>query len=116
MAVQQHIKARSIYAGFEWRLRVTIDGVEPFAADARFAAQIRRQAKDPALATLTTENGGVVRINSRSLELVLPGDASADWEQGQVLIDVVRVAPEPKRNLGFRLTVPVKQSITRDFT
>lgn len=113
---QQRIKARSINPGFEWRLRIVVSGALTFEADARYAAQVRPQINQPALATMTTENGGIRRINSRTLELFLTADATADMAPGAVLVDVVRVFPTPVQNLGFRLTVPVKLSVTREFT
>ena len=110
---QTIVKARAIQAGYAWTLRITMSGAAAFAEDATFTSQIRKDSRSDVLATLSTALGTITRLSARVIELALPGDASTDWPTGTVKIDVVRTDGAEPEHLGFILTVPVRQTITR---
>lgn len=116
MSYSQYLKGRAIQTGCEWRLKFTVNSpaLAVFEADAQFTAQIRKNANDDvALATLTTANGHITRVDGNSLEIMLPGAISANWSAGKVVMDIVRTDLTQPVHLGFDLEIPVKRSITR---
>lgn len=116
MSYSQYLKGRAIQTGCEWRLKIKINSaaLAAFEAGAQFTAQVRANANDEvALATLTTAAGNIIRVDSTSIEIVLPGTASVNWSAGKVVMDVIRTDLTQKVHLGFDLEIPVKRSITR---
>jgi hypothetical protein len=100
-------------AGYEWRLRIASD-VAAFPAGCDLVAHVRRKVTDAAIAaTLSTDNGGIVRISDTEIEFRLSGAASAGWASGRAVIDVVRRDVDPDEHLGFVLDVPVMLPVTR---
>lgn len=103
---------RALVAGYEWRQRF-VSPVALFPSAATFAAQIRRTIADTdPLVTLTTGNGGLVRVDDTTLEVIVSGEASSEWTAGPVVFDVVR-SDGTAQHLGFRVTVPVVLPVTR---
>mgnify|MGYP001765371542 CR=1 FL=1 len=103
---------RALVAGYEWRQRF-VSPVALFPSAATFTAQIRRTVADAEpLATLTTGNGGVVRVDDTTLDVIVAGATSAGWTAGSVVFDVVR-SDGTAQHLGFRVTVPVVMPVTR---
>lgn len=103
---------RALVAGYEWRQRF-VSPVALFPASASFTAHVRRTIADAdPLATLTTGNGGLVRVDDTTLEVVIAGSASTTWPAGSVVFDVVRT-DGTQQHLGFRVTVPVAAAVTR---
>jgi hypothetical protein len=115
MSYNQYLQGKVIQTGCEWRLKIKIasTALEPFPAGAKFTAQVRADADSPVLATLTTDAGNINRVDATSIEIVLPGAASANWSRGKVVMDVVRTDTPELIHLGFDLEIPVKRSITR---
>lgn len=108
-------KGRAIQIGYQWRMDVLVKSkIMLFDEGARFAAQVRdNPLSDVTLAALTTENGGITRINSFTLRILVPASATAGMKPGKVFIDVARVDRDPPEHLGFRLEVPVRMPVTR---
>lgn len=103
---------RALVAGYEWRQRF-VSPVALFPSGATFTAQIRRTIADTSpLATLTTANGGLVRVDDMTLEVVIDGTTSVAWSAGTVVFDVVRT-DGTQQHLGFRVSVPIAQAVTR---
>jgi hypothetical protein len=115
MSYSQYLKGKAIQTGCEWRLKISIvsTALESFPVSAKFEAQIRTDADGPVLAWLTTDAGNILRVDATSIEIQLPGDFSANWSAGKVVLDVVRTDLTDKIHLGFDLEIPVKRSITR---
>lgn len=111
----QYIPGKCIRTGCEWRLQFRIkSGVGDFGPNARFTAQVRENNADgKLLATLKTEYGSVLRIDERTILLVLPDRESRDWTCDQVVLDIIRTDLSQIYNLGFKLTIPVVRSVTR---
>jgi hypothetical protein len=106
------VTGQSIVAGYEWRQRVEASSLL-FPDGATYTAQVRATAASATvMATITTAGGGVVRITDRVIELVIPGSSSTLWT-GEVVLDLVRTDTNPDLHMGFFLTVPVVQPVTR---
>lgn len=67
----------------------------------------------PVLATFSTGNSGVRRMSDRTLELVLPPEATATLMPGSAVLDLVRTDLIPPRHLAFFLEIPVVRPVTR---
>jgi hypothetical protein len=103
----------AIVAGYQWSLRIEAD-TEIFPSGSAIVGQVRRKATDTTiLATLSTTDGTIVRVNDSTIDLFIDGETSADWEPGTVVMDFVRTDENPDRYLGFVLTVPVVLPVTR---
>ncbi|NIH77442.1 hypothetical protein FHV99_004694 [Ochrobactrum sp. P20RRXII] len=115
MSFKQYLQAKAIHTGTEWRLSfiVTTSGSAPFPASGKFRAQFRDKPDGKVLADLTTANGGIVRINDNSINLVLPSSASKAWHVDSVVTDIVRTDLTNPVHLGFTLKIPVRRSITQ---
>ena len=106
--------SRPLIAGYEWRQRVRAVSSPPlFPASAQYAAQLRASLTGPVLATLTTAESTIVRIDDDTVELVVPPAASSSWNTREVVLDLVRTDVAPPRHAGFRLRVRVAQPVTR---
>ncbi len=103
----------AIVAGYEYRLQ--IEASSPVFPDGcALVSQVRTKASaTDIVATLSTGNGGLVRISDTILELVIPGAATAALPAGSVVADVVRTDLDPDRHLQFNLEIPVIRPITR---
>ena len=102
-----------ILIGYEYRLQLQAQ-VDLFPQEAQFTGQLRRMISDEAvLATLTTANGGVLRVDDRTLEIVLPPEVTAALSPGRVVLDLIRTDLAPDRHLGVLLEIPVVLPVTR---
>jgi hypothetical protein len=109
------VLGRAIEIGYEWRQRlvVTADAV-PFPSGATFTAHVRAsRASSAILSTLTTANDGLVRVNDTSLDIVIPAADTALMTPGSVVMDIVRTDTNPDVHMGFTLTIPTLQPVTR---
>jgi len=103
----------AIIAGYRWSVRLELDA-DAFPEGVVITGHVRRRIEDEmVLATISTANGGVVRVNSRTIDLVIAGTISRNWSAGEVVLDLVRTDTDPDSYLGFRLTVPVMRPVTR---
>lgn len=115
MSLKQYLQARAIHTGAEWRLKFSISSSAPisFPDTAKFKCQIRAKPDEKVLAEMTTDNGGIIRVNDNSLELYMKGDKSKNWKVPHVLLDIIRTDLMEPVHLGFTLKVPVNRSITQ---
>jgi len=103
----------AIIAGYEYRLQVEA-GVAVFPLGCTLAAQLRARVSDvTVIATLTTENGGLLRKFDTVVEIVIAPEASAGLSAGSVVLDMVRTDLVPPRHLQFILEIPVVRPVTR---
>jgi hypothetical protein len=103
----------AIIIGYEYRLQVEADA-SLFPLGATFAGQVRTRVSSAMFAaTLTSDNGGVIRRSDTVLEIVIPVAATAALSPGTVVLDLVRTDLTPPRHLAFVLEIPVVQSVTR---
>jgi hypothetical protein len=115
------LRGKAIQAGYDWSLKITFSGdTSPeFANDATFAAHVRKTPESPEImASLTTANEGVVRVDDHTIVLTIAGTVSVNWltdnnASRNVFIDIVRTDETPDVHLGFRMQVPVVRPITR---
>lgn len=107
--------ARPIVAGYAWAQRVRVTASVPtFPDGVALTSHIRRTVADPTvMATLSTADGSLVRIDDDTIELRLSPSASAAWKPGTVILDLVRTDLDTPQHLSPRLTVPVVQPVTR---
>ena len=102
-----------ILIGYEYQLQLQAEA-DLFPQTALFTGQLRRMVSDEAvLATLSTANGGVLRLDGRTLEIVLPPAVTAALSPGRVVLDLVRTDLAPDRHLGVLLEIPVVLPVTR---
>lgn len=104
-----------VQAGYEWRQRIEeTSGAGLFPSDSAWRAQVRTSVEAPvALAELTTSNGGIVRIDDNTIEMVLPGSATVGLRGGSVVFDLVRTDVDPDRHIGFAFAADVRLPVTR---
>lgn len=102
-----------ILIGYEYRLQLQAEG-DLFPQAAKFSGQLRCAVIDSAvLATISTENGGILRHDDRTLEIVLASEVTAELSTGSVVVDLVRTDVDPDRHLGVLLEIPVALPVTR---
>lgn len=103
----------AIIIGYEYRLQIESEA-GLFPAEARLAGQLRARVGASAVAaTLTTENGGILRLSDRVVELVLPAAATSQLAPASAVLDLVRTDLVPPRHLAFMLEIPVIRPVTR---
>ena len=102
-----------IRIGYAWGVTLNVVGAA-FPAEATFRAQVRASREaTTALAELTTASGGITRLDATRLALSISAAATAVFPAGTVLLDVVRTDLDPDQHLGFEVTIPVDQAVTR---
>lgn len=104
-----------IVIGGEWRqqVQVTADAAV-FPSGATFTSQVRSTVPDTnILDSLTTANGGLTRISDSTIEILLTASQTATLVEGAVVLDIARTDLSSPRYVGFALTVPVVQPVTR---
>jgi hypothetical protein len=103
----------AIVAGYPYRLQIEA-GTPLFPQDAVFAAEVRTKVSAASvIATLTTANGGLLRLSDTVLELAIAPEATASLDAGSVILDIVRSDLMPPRHLSFFLEIPVVLPVTR---
>ena len=103
----------AIVIGYEYRLQIESEA-GLFPAEARLAGQLRARVGASAVAaTLTTENGGILRLSDRVVELVLPAAATSQLAPASAVLDLVRTDLVPPRHLAVMLEIPVVRPVTR---
>lgn len=103
----------AVLIGYEYSLRIEADA-GLFPEGAQFAAHVRqkRSAAEPQ-ATLTSDNGGLIRVDDTTLEIRIPAAETSGMSAGTVLVDVVRTDTTPPHHLRFSLEIPVTMPVTR---
>lgn len=103
---------RSIYIGYPWRMTLQVSSaVALFPSAAQFKAHVRVKPGDRLLATLTTANGKLIRVDDNTIEILID-NFTADWKPGKVVLDLVRTDVEPDQHLGIGIEVAVKLPVT----
>ena len=102
-----------ILIGYEYRLQLQAEA-DLFPEGASFAGQVRSAiTAATTLAELSTAAGSVLRMDGRTLEIVLNPDVTASLAPGGIVLDLVRTDLTPDRHLGFLLEIPVALPVTR---
>ena len=103
----------AIIIGYEYRLQIEAEA-DLFPVEARLTGQLRAKVSDSAVAaTLTTDNGGILRLSDRVVELVVPAADTSRLTPGSAVLDLVRTDLAPPRHLAFVLEIPVIRPVTR---
>ena len=102
-----------ILIGYEYRLQLEAEAVL-FPEVADFAGQLRATIMSASvLAELTSSGGSILRLDDRTLEIVLAPEVTASLAPGGIVLDLVRTDLTPDRHLGFVLEIPVVVPVTR---
>lgn len=102
-----------ILIGYEYRLQLQAEA-DLFPEGASFVGQVRSTIGAASrVADLSTAAGSVLRLDGRTLEIVLAPDVTASLAPGGVVLDLVRTDLTPNRHLGFLLEIPVVLPVTR---
>lgn len=115
MSTTRH-PGRPIVPGYAWRLRVAFTGAATpqFPSGVAVRSQVRTRTQDATvLATLTTTDDSITRIDDDTIELVIAGATSTAWTQGHVVLDFARTDGAEPQFYGVRLRVPVITPVTR---
>ena len=101
----------AIAIGWPYAINIT-SPVPIFPSWGLFKADFKRSRTDVTpIFELTTANGGLVRISDTSLTVAVSGAQSALLGAGSVVVDIART--DTPNYLGFVLTIPVLQPVTR---
>ncbi len=91
----------AVLIGYAWRLQIEAEA-PIFNEGALYAGQIRaRPNAVEVLATLTSADHGILRINDTVLELALRPEQTAGLAPGRVVLDLVRIDVAPDLHLAF---------------
>jgi len=102
-----------ILIGYEYRLQLQAEA-DLFPEGASFAGQMRNAITAATMvAELSSVAGSVLRVDGRTLEIVLTPEVTASLTPGGVVLDLVRIDLTPDRHLGFVLEIPVVLPVTR---
>jgi len=102
-----------ILIGYEFRLQLEAEA-DLFPNGASFAGQVRSAiTAATVVAELSSAAGSVLRVDDRTLEIVLAPAVTAGLAPDGVVLDLVRTDLEPDRHLGFVLEIPVALPVTR---
>jgi hypothetical protein len=102
-----------ILIGYEYRVQLQADA-DRFPEGASFVGQVRSTISATAvLAEVSTAAASVLRLDDRTLEIILGAVITANLNPGMVVLDLVRTDLTPDRHLGFVLEIPVVLPVTR---
>ncbi len=102
-----------ILIGYEYRLQLEAEAVL-FPEGADFAGQLRATITTASvLAELTSSEGSILRLDDRTIEIILAPALTSGLSQGGIVLDLVRTDLTPDRHLGFLLEIPVALPVTR---
>jgi hypothetical protein len=107
------IRGQALVLGYDFQMRLAASA-DVFPPGFTGTAHVRANTDDPTiLATLTSGNGGLVRIDNRNLDLKITGAQSAGWTATSVVLDIIRTDPIPDQYLGIKLTILTEKPVTR---
>ena len=102
-----------ILIGYEYRLQLQAEA-DLFPEGASFVGQVRNAVTATTMvAELSTAAGSVLRVDGRTLEIVLAPEVTASLAPGGIVLDLARTDLTPDRHLGFVLEIPVVLPVTR---
>ena len=102
-----------ILIGYEYRLQLQAEA-DLFPEGASFVGQVRNAVTaTTVVAELSSAAGSVLRVDVRTLEIVLAPDVTANLAPGGIVLDLVSTDLTPDRHLGFVLEIPVVLPVTR---
>jgi hypothetical protein len=107
----------AIARGYPYKARLWVrrdaDGeTQPFPEGCTLLADIALFVGAVAVTSLSTEDGTITRIDDDTIEIVIPGAATALLTNTSAQLDLVRTDPSPDEWLGLRVQLPVEQPIT----
>ena len=107
------VEGPAILIGYAYRLDLETEA-PLFPQTAELVAQVRLKPSAPdVLATLSTQDGTLMRQSDCLLSLTIPAQDTSRFEPGSVVLDMVRVDVRPALPLGFLLEIPVMLPVTR---
>ncbi|WP_203310511.1 hypothetical protein [Sphingomonas beigongshangi] len=103
-----------IAAGYAYRVRLQVTGEDPvFPVGCRLRAQVRPFVGSTHVAgTLTTENGGITRIDDQTVELELPEALTANIDNDAAWLDLARADLDPDEWIPVQIKLPVITPVT----
>lgn len=105
--------ARGYPYTIQLQVRPEVDGdTGPFPEGCTLIADVAIYVGGTAVATLSTDDGSIVRIGDDTIELRIPAAATALLTETTAQIDLVRSDTSPDQWLGLQLSLPVVQPIT----
>lgn len=105
----------AIKRGLGWSTRLTVTGANApyFPSGVVMRSQVRATEYSPtALATLTTENGGISRVSDDAIDIVMTAAQTSNFEIGTVVLDFLRMDLAYPVGYGIKIRVKVDQGIT----
>ena len=107
-------RGKPIIAGYTWSQPIAVRTASAvFPSGATFTAHVRRTVDSPDILTTLTVGNGITRLSDQSVQLTIAGTVSAAWVMPSVVLDLVRTDTTPDEHLGWTLTIPVVQPVTR---
>jgi hypothetical protein len=115
--MSQIIQGPAIVPTYEYALRVTVEGQGSqdvmFPAGCKLRAELRAFVGAPTvIAELTTENGGLTRVDDHTVEMRVGADRTASIETKHATVDFARTDPTPDVYLYVQLKIPVLLPVT----
>ncbi|UHD45342.1 hypothetical protein LUX29_20495 [Aureimonas altamirensis] len=108
------IPAPPIVPGYAYAIQIEVAGDdEIFPASCRLLAELRRFTYSPLLARLTTDNGGLARIDDNTIEVRLTAAQTEQIEGSSVMLDFVRTDVDPDAYQYVQIRLPVMNAVTR---
>ena len=107
----------AIARGYPYKIRLWVrpdgDGeAQPFPEGCTLLADVAVFLGGPAVASLSTEDGTIVRIDDDTVEVSIPGAATALQTHPRAPMALVRPDPSPADWLGLQVSLPVVQPVT----
>lgn len=108
------ISAPPIVPGYAYAIQIEVAGDDTlFPTGCRLVADVRRFVYSPLLARLTTENGGLARIDSNTVEVRLTAAQTEEIAGSSVTMDFVRTDVDPDAYQYVQIRLPVMKAVTR---
>lgn len=110
------IKVRPIIPGYAFKHVLTVTGLEAFTGK-RVVGQFRTKVDDAStLATADTGTGTLAVLAADSFEIRLTKEQTASFPVGLVDVDFIVIDGSEQTPLPFRISWPVRKSVTRGVT
>lgn len=111
-----NLAAPPIAPGYDYAVRLEVDGLGDvvFPSGVELRSQVRRFSySSHVIAELTTDNGGLVRVDDRTVELRIGGEQTASIDGRTVVLDLVRTDTAPETYLYLQLQLAVMFPVTK---